>query len=220
MNYFQFATMRNYLLAIVISLMGWPAWSQPFVVVFLNSKADKAELPKEEVDKIMDGHMANINRLAKEDKLITAGPFDGGGGIFIFNSGSKEEVSAWLETDPGIRAKRWDIEIFNYKPSRGSVCVVGEPYEMTYHTFVRYEVRVMTADMEKALKTHDLYLQQVLPGPDIIQEATFGASDGRILIVRGDLKRELIEQDPAVQNELLKFTIKKLYIAKGAFCEK
>ena len=37
-----------------------------------------------EVKKIMEGHLANINRLAKEGKLTAAGPLDEGGGIFIF----------------------------------------------------------------------------------------------------------------------------------------
>jgi len=212
--------MKNYLLAIVVCLMGWQAWSQPFVFVFLNSKPDKTELPKAEVDKIMEGHMANINRLAKENKLIAAGPFEGGGGIFIFNSGSKEEVAAWLETDPGIRAKRWDIEIFNYKPRVGSVCVVGEPYEMTFYTFIRFATNDVTPDMEKAFKSHDQYLQQALTGSDIIQEGTFGVSDGTILVARGDSNQKLIDQDPAIQNGSLKYTVKKLYIAKGSFCEK
>jgi uncharacterized protein YciI len=61
------------------------AWSsasaQPMVIVFLHHKADKPELPKEQVDKIMEGHFANIKKLASEGKLLTAGPFEGGGGI-------------------------------------------------------------------------------------------------------------------------------------------
>ncbi|MBX2961191.1 MAG: hypothetical protein KF687_01690 [Cyclobacteriaceae bacterium] len=54
------------------------AQSSRYTFVFLNTRTDKAELPKEEVDKLMQGHMANITRLASEGKLIAAGPFDGG----------------------------------------------------------------------------------------------------------------------------------------------
>lgn len=51
----------------------------------------------------MKGHMANINRLAKEGKLIVAGPFDGGG-VFILNTTSTDEARLWLNTDPGVQA--------------------------------------------------------------------------------------------------------------------
>ncbi len=60
--------------------------SSSYSFVFLNKKADAVQLPKEEGEKLMAGHMANIERLAKEGKLIVAGPFEGGGGIFIFNT--------------------------------------------------------------------------------------------------------------------------------------
>ena len=34
------------------------------------------------------------------------------------------------------------------------------------------------------------------------------------------LQKEIIEADPGVQEALLQFDIKKLWVAKGAFCEK
>lgn len=215
--------MKKYLLIVLVVVMGLPALGQPFVFVFLNPKPDKAELPKEEVDKIMDGHMANIKRLAGEKKLIAAGPFEGGGGIFVFNSGSRQEVGTWLETDPGIRAKRWNIEIFDYRTNRGSVCSVAEPIEMTFYSFVRFGLNVTKytmSDMAGELKAHEAYLRQLTSKADIIQDGSFGPAEGGILVVRGDLKKEMIEQDPAVQKGFLEFEIKKLYIAKGAFCEK
>jgi uncharacterized protein YciI len=215
--------MKKYLLIFLVLIATLPSLSQPFVFVFLNSKPDKAELPKEEVDKIMDGHMANIKRLVSEKKLIVAGPFEGGGGIFIFNSGSKEEVATWLETDPGIKAKRWNIEIFDYKPRSGSVCSVSEPINMTFYHFVRFDINITKytmSDMADELKGHEKYLLQLASQADIIQEGTFDQDKGGILVIRGDLKKEIIEQDPAVQKGFLDFEIKKLYIAKGAFCEK
>src|SRR6266850_8328168 len=106
------------------------AQSQEFVFVFLNKKTDKVELPKAEVEKIMEGHMANIKRLAQEGKLIVAGPFDGGGGIFIFKSNSGEQVKEWIGTDPGVRANRWNVEILPYSPRVGSACLAAETISM------------------------------------------------------------------------------------------
>ena len=74
--------------------------SSSYSFVFLNKKADAVQLPKEEGDKLMAGHMANIERLAKEGKLIAAGPFEGGGGIFIFNTLLIDVLERWKLNPP------------------------------------------------------------------------------------------------------------------------
>ncbi|HEV8514463.1 MAG TPA: YciI family protein, partial [Cyclobacteriaceae bacterium] len=105
--------MKSILLTIII-LSSQCVFAQSLVFVFLHHKADKAELPKDQVDKIMEGHMANIQRMAKEGKLLVAGPFEGGGGVFIFNSSNVNEVKQWLNDDPGVKAQRWNVEIQPY----------------------------------------------------------------------------------------------------------
>lgn len=198
--------------------------AQDFTFVFLNTKSDKKELPAEEVKKIMDGHMANIDRLAKEGKLIAAGPFDGGGGIFIFKTNSVDTAAKWLSTDPGVQASRWNIEMFPYQPRTGGVCAVGENYEMTNYNFVRFKAQVTkstSVNYPDILHRHDAYIkEQFSKTGNVIAEGIFGKHDGGILILKGDLQKEIFEADPGVQEALLKFDIKKLYIAKGSFCEK
>jgi len=194
-----------------------------FTFVFLNSKKDKQELPQEEVKKIMEGHMANINRLAKEKKLAVAGPFDGGGGIFIFNTSSVDTAAKWLSTDPGVQAKRWNIEILPYQPRTGGVCPVGENYEMTNYHFIRFIAQVTKStagDYPDILRRHEAYIKEKFSKTgNIITEGIFG-NDGGILVLKGDLQKEIFETDPGVQEALLQVEIKKLYIAKGSFCEK
>src|SRR5690606_37283736 len=77
-----------------------------YSIVFLNKKDDAAKLSTEDSKTIMEGHIANINRLASERKLLAAGPFDGGGGLFILNTTSVEEAQGWLNTDPVVKANR------------------------------------------------------------------------------------------------------------------
>jgi uncharacterized protein YciI len=199
------------------------AQSTEFTFVFLNARTDKAALPEDELKKIMDGHMANINRLAKEGKLIAAGPFDGGGGIFIFKSNSVEQVKEWLQTDPGVQANRWNVEILPYTPRVGSVCSVKEPYEMVSYHFIRFLPNVAKyniGSLPDGFKKHDEYLKALSKTGNVITEAIFGATDGGILIMKGDLQKEVIENDPAVMEGVLEPDFKKLWIAKGAFCEK
>src|ERR671912_429507 len=71
--------------------------------VQLNKKVGAASLSKEANDELMKGHMANINRLAQEKKLLAAGPFEGGGGIFILNTSSVPVATEWLGTDPAVK---------------------------------------------------------------------------------------------------------------------
>jgi uncharacterized protein YciI len=199
------------------------AFSQTHVFVFLNKRADKAELPKEEVDKIMDGHMANISRLAKEGKLLAAGPFDGGGGIFIFNSRSTAEVSEWLQTDPGVKAHRWNVEVLPYYSRSGKIALVTEPIQMTNYQFIRYTpyiAKFNINDVPELFKKHDDYLKEIKKEGEVIGEGTFGTTEGGILILKKELPLTTFESDPAVHEGLLEVDLKKLYIAKGAFGEK
>lgn len=199
------------------------AQSPELIFVFLNSRSDKAELPDDQVKKIMDGHMANIERLAKEGKLISAGPFDGGGGIFIFKSKSIDQVNEWLKTDPGVAANRWRVEVLPYFPRVGAACAVSEPYEMVTYQFIRYIPNIAKFNIQEVpqiFKKHDDYLKGITKTGNVIAEGIFGDSEGGILVIKGDLQHEVIETDPAVREGLLEIEIKKLWIAKGGFCEK
>ncbi|WPO78999.1 YciI family protein [Flavobacterium sp. KACC 22761] len=70
---------------------------------------------KEETQKLFEGHMANINKLAKEGKLAVAGPFMKNDrnyrGIYIFNVETIEEAKALVATDPAIKANLLEAEL-------------------------------------------------------------------------------------------------------------
>lgn len=215
--------MKKFIFLLLLVPFFSPAQTPELIFVFLNKRIDKAELPEVEVKKIMEGHMANIERLAKEGKLISAGPFDGGGGIFIFKSKSIEQVKEWLQTDPGVQANRWRVEVLPYFPHVGGACAVTEPYEMTSYHFIRYTTNIAKFNIQDApriFKKHDDYLKEIIKTGNVITEATFGDDEGGILIMKGDLDKAVIETDPAVREGLLQIEIQKLWIAKGGLCEK
>ena len=217
---------KHFLVCLILLTIGSCVFAQSgrsYVFVFLHTRSDKAELPKEDVDKIMAGHMANINKMAKEGKLLAAGPFEGGGGIFIFNTTSVEDVTEWMKADPGIQANRWKLEKLLYTPRTGSVCAVKEPYEMTMYSFVRYIPNIAKFNVQVAPETfgrHDEYLKEIKKTGNVIAEGTFGESEGGILIMKGKVQSEVIDNDPAAREGLLETWVKDLYVAKGSFCEK
>lgn len=62
---------------------------------------------------IQAAHIANINRLAKEGKLIMAGPMGTDGelrGIFIMDAKDSTEVAKLVEADPAVMAGRLKME--------------------------------------------------------------------------------------------------------------
>jgi uncharacterized protein YciI len=215
---------RSYIIALLL-LIGSTTFAQTrsYSVIILNKKTDLEPKTKEEVDKLMEGHMANINRLAKEGKLLAAGPFEGGGGLFILNTTSVSEAKEWVSTDPAVKANRWNVEILPYTPRYGSVCLVNEPYEMVMYNFIRYDAVVSkstASSFPQIIKKHNDYLKQLASTGNVVTEAIFGENDGGILIMKGDLQKEVIEADPGLQEGLIDIQMKQLYIAKGAFCEK
>ncbi|WP_264530995.1 YciI family protein [Flavobacterium sp. N502540] len=70
---------------------------------------------KEESKKLFEGHMENIGKLAKEGKLVVAGPFMKNDrnyrGIYIFNVETIEEAKALVATDPAIKANLLEAEL-------------------------------------------------------------------------------------------------------------
>jgi len=70
---------------------------------------------KEETTKLFEGHMANIGKLAKEGKLVVAGPFMKNDrnyrGIYIFNVETIEEAKALVATDPAIQSNLLEAEL-------------------------------------------------------------------------------------------------------------
>ncbi len=84
-----------------------------YVFAYLK-KGPNREQDSIETAKIQKGHMDNIARLAKEGKLILAGPFMDDTdvrGIFIFNVETIAEAEALINTDPAVKSGRLKMEL-------------------------------------------------------------------------------------------------------------
>jgi uncharacterized protein YciI len=82
-----------------------------------------------ETKAIQAGHMANIEALWKEGKLIVAGPVEDAGdlrGIFVLEAGSREDAAALAARDPAIKAGRLAADIVPWWVERRALPVAGE----------------------------------------------------------------------------------------------
>jgi len=105
-----------------------PAAEKPFqmdhyVMVFLYRAPNRPNIPEAESNKIQEGHMGNIQHMAKIGKLLLAGPFEDNGdlrGLFLFKPGvSIDEVKKLVDADPAVKAGRLRYEIHPWFAAKG-----------------------------------------------------------------------------------------------------
>lgn len=95
-------------------------------------KTGKAKIEnKSEVNRLFKEHLNNIGKLAKEGKLVVAGPLEKNEnqyrGIFILNAKSKEDAQELLQSDAAIQADLLAFELYKWY---GSAAL---PLYLQYH---------------------------------------------------------------------------------------
>lgn len=103
-----------------------PYGMRKYVMCFLKTGPNK-DLPKDSVKKIVGLHLKNNEALANQGKLVLAGPFMDGTeweGIFIFAVPTVEEARKLTDTDPGVQAGIFSVELH---PWYGSAVLMDVP---------------------------------------------------------------------------------------------
>lgn len=214
------------LLGLVSTIGCMKAQAQSFdrVFVFLNVNPKKAVVSEDSVKKLMDAHFKNMADLGKQGKLINAGPFEGGGGLFVLNTASIDTARHWLYTDPAVKAGRWQIEMYPFTTTEGGNCVVGADYEMVAYTFIRYKPSNEMANYKanvnatKEVRTDGL-ISSLKATNSLIMAGHFNSNEGGILVVPEASDLNKIKNSKVAQTGSVSFEFKKLWIAKGSFCE-
>jgi len=92
-----------------------------YYVGFLYKGAKWIPEQTDETRKLQEAHMANIQKMAAEGKLVIAGPFMDNGdlrGLYIFRAASAEEAKALVESDPAVKAGRLRFELHPWYAAR------------------------------------------------------------------------------------------------------
>ena len=107
-----------------------------YVLVILRTGPTRV-VDAEERKAMFAGHMANIQRLAKEGKLALAGPFmDKGGdwrGLFVFAVDDIDQAKSLVATDPVIMKGEMVAEYHNWYGSAANM-LVGELHDKVAKT--------------------------------------------------------------------------------------
>lgn len=102
-----------------------PTEMAEYFIVFLRRGPKWTAEMTPEIEKVLEGHFANIKKLTDAGKLVLAGPFSGQGGdsalagLFIFRVDSIEEAIRLAEQDPGVQAGRFTFEAVTWYGPKG-----------------------------------------------------------------------------------------------------
>jgi uncharacterized protein YciI len=99
-----------------------------YVLCILKTGPNDGKIAGKERDAVFAGHFANIGRLAKEGRLIVAGPFGKNDrswrGLYIFNVPTVEEAEKLVILDPAVKAGVFAYEL---TPWYGSAAMMIVP---------------------------------------------------------------------------------------------
>ena len=117
MAVFGQATNKNYDSVLAKKLGADEYGMKQYILVILksgsNTMTDKAVH-----DSLFREHLANIGRLADHGDLVVAGPFGKNNnnyrGIFILNVQTVEDAKKLLETDPAVKAKLLEPDLYTW----------------------------------------------------------------------------------------------------------
>jgi uncharacterized protein YciI len=90
----------------------------------LRRPPDAPTYPKEKLEEIQAGHMANIQAMADSHDLAIAGPMTDDTplrGIFIFRTTDPERIKSLVERDPAVRAGRLGLDLYPWYVPEGTL---------------------------------------------------------------------------------------------------
>lgn len=94
-----------------------------YVFMMLDSGGVKSK-DSTEAAKYQELHMAHLNKLAEDGKLVVAGPFEGGGdhrGLLIFDVETVEDALKLEGEDPSVKSGRLKMDAFYWWGAKGTI---------------------------------------------------------------------------------------------------
>jgi uncharacterized protein len=188
-------------------------------------------ISEEALNKMQEGHIANLTRLFNEKKSPCAGPFDDGGdfrGIVILSL-PKDKVEAEFESDPFVKDGLLTIELYSWMaPKNLFTWVWNEDSKMMRGTLAWVKEgphygELKGEEFDKAMAghiNHNLDLMRTgdagLVGP-AAEKNELGRGFYLFLTDDDEKISALNEKDPLLKSGHFKMEMKKLWFGSGLF---
>lgn len=189
---------------------------------------------KEEAERIQEGHMANIRKMAEMGKLLAAGPMDDNGdlrGIFVFRA-TRAEAQALTAEDPAVKAGRLKLELFSWMGPKGIGVAFSEKYRKDPKTPMTMTIYYLaffkpgpkwtdtpTPELQKLQSEHLWNIRRMLDAKTFIAAGPFVNSRdplGIIVIAASSLEeaKAIAESDPTIKAGHMSIEIHPWFVAK------
>ena len=201
-----------------------------YFFVLLNRPANAPQLSKEAGEKLQEEHMANIQKMAAEHKLVIAGPFEEDTalrGIFVFQGDSAAQVQDWANSDPAVKAGRLSAEV--HGPWLVDPAAIHQPPAIP-NGMEEYSLVLLkrgekwkpdAPEFMDVMKQHRAFVKQMTERGYMALAGPFPFTDQgelrgvAIFRVATDQTAKLVKDDPTVKAGLLKPEIHPWITGKG-----
>lgn len=206
----------------VIMLLSATVFSQSLFLVQLVTNPNRAELSQDEVNQIQKAHLGHIRLLNNQGILLAAGPFEGGGGLFILQASSLADAKSAIVGDPAVKANRFVVLVEPYTPSKGYVCQVHEDAELIMLGFVKISPSSGREQDFQIQKMHREFMAKKAANINIVYEGWNTSLADGFFVCSGqtvESLESLFATHPMVKDGSITVDVKNLWIAEGAFCD-
>lgn len=192
-----------------------------------------------ETQKIQEGHMANIRRLAEAGSLVAAGPVEAAEGsdlrgIFVFKGVSREEAQKLADGDPAVQAGRLRLEFLDFVGTSG----IGRRYreekakagaafkdEMVQYQLVLFKPGIHYKAEEQGENAtlgqlRRTWMENLLKQGKVLLAGPFGgggAYTGLFVLNAGSREAAdaLLKEDPTVKTNRAAYELHGWWVARG-----
>ena len=200
-----------------------------YFFVLLNRPANAPQLSKEAGEKLQEEHMANIQKLYAEHKLVIAGPFEEDTalrGIFVFQASSDAQVQDWANNDPAVKAGRLSAEVHGpWLIDANAIHPPATPEGMEQYSLVLMKRgdrwNPDAPGFMEVIKQHGAFVRDMIAKGYIAIAGPFPLGDEgelrgvAIFRIGRDQTGALVKDDPTVKAGLLKPEIHPWITGKG-----
>jgi uncharacterized protein YciI len=181
-------------------------------LVLLRRPANAPQMDPDALKKLQQAHMDNIRRLAKEGKLVLAGPLLDDTplrGIFVLNTNSMDEAKRWTLTDPAVQANRLAPEFHIWIQPTSTFSTPPESNPMENYALVLYKKGgkfqpLSAPEIRPVITRHLAFLKSQRESGKMVVGGPFkdGTGDSLGLLIFATTPEEasqIVSQDPFVQ---------------------
>lgn len=196
-----------------------------YFFVLLKRPVNAPAMAREAREQLQKDHMANIQKLADEHKLVIAGPFMDDTdlrGIFVLKAASAAQAQDWAASDPAIHAGRLAAEVYGPWPIDGAaVHPADTPIVMLQYTLVLLKRGDGGPRVQDVMKQQAAFVKEMTEQGNVAIGGTWTSSAESdlqgVMIFRGASAEteKLVQTAPAVKAGVLKPELHPWITAKG-----